>query len=113
MTIETNLDASSEWEDSQKSRAEELLTVHDTMKLLNDDGSRKAQAKLLSGGSRVRLSDLPFPVWKTVLCAPHERVLFMASFADFVDRVCFPFDVLSDAVAIAACWIECFSQKGD
>ena len=33
--------ATFEWEDSQKSRAEELVTVHETMKLLNDDGSRK------------------------------------------------------------------------
>ena len=41
VTIETNLGASFEWEDSQKSRAEELVTVHETMKLLNDDGSRK------------------------------------------------------------------------
>ena len=37
-----------------------------------------------------------------VLCAPHERVLVMASFADFVESVCFPFGVPSDAVAIAA-----------
>merc|ERR1712136_258421 len=28
---------SSEWEERQKSRAEELLAIHDTIKLLNDD----------------------------------------------------------------------------
>ena len=52
VTIETNLDASSEWDDSQKSRAEELVTVHDTMKLLNDDGSRKVCCLVLFSRSR-------------------------------------------------------------
>ena len=44
---------------------------------------------------------LSFPVCTTVLCAPHERVLSKTSFADFVGSVCFPFNVPSDAVAVA------------
>ena len=49
-----------------------------------------------------RVLDPAVPVCTAVLCAPHERVLVMASFADFVESVCFPFGVPSDAVAIAA-----------
>ena len=60
---QSNFGASSEWEDSQKSRAVELVTVHETM-LLNENGSRM-QSVLLCANLAIEVDGMKDDVAET------------------------------------------------